>query len=352
MGVAISIGVAAAAVAIWGSSDELPAPLVTQADLPVLPDATENGWTEFEALPTDLSLDLPDEVSSALDAAKDEDRPTSERWDALVASSVGLRATTRDRVQALDAWRRAVRAPAFADGCKTNIRKVCAHFLYYRVHQVVLADTAQLAVNGQWERANDQLADAIRLDRELLASCRNSMSAFVAVTVLAEALPLAHLFAQHHQGSNARLRAEIDALTQGDLLDGLDVQHRVVVGGYLYGYQTLQTIEDEGVSVLIGDDDWRPAMLYDARHSAALVEAPYLEFMHDKNNPLSVLTGSPPTDFARCDWLSSLRNPIGCANFDPKTGLELRQRNEERIDDGLAVARRWSQRIQDSWNQQ
>lgn len=332
----LAASVAAAAFALWGSGGPLPDPLVTQSDLPSLPDANDNGWTHIQALPRDLSLELPDGLVSALMTVQDEERSLAERWEALVEAPEALRVPRSPaHVLALDAWSRAVRAPVFAYDCRSKPREGCNFFLYHLLHQLVMAESARLAVDGQWSAAKNQLASAINADRELLDSSRNGIGAMVSSAALRDALALAHLFESKHDGSSARLRAEFEAVAEYGVLEDFGVKNRIATESYVSNYKILQAMEDRGVWASAAEGDWRPAMFYDAEHTAALLESAYLEFDSDTDKALG------------CNGLASLRNPIGCDDFDPDSQIALHETAFASIERDLGVARRWSRRIQD-----
>lgn len=334
--VTLAASVAAAGFALWGSGGPLPDPLVTQSDLPSLPDANDNGWTHIQALPRDLSLEPAEGFTSAFIAAQDEDRSVAERWEALVDAPEALRMPhSPAHVLALDAWSKAVRAPVFAYDCRSKPREGCNFFLYHLLHQLVMAESARLAVDGQWSAAKNQLASAIKADRELLDSSRNGIGAMVSSQALGDTLALAHLFESQHHGANARLRAELEAVAEYGVLEDFGVKNRIAAESYIANYKVLRTMEDRGVWASAAEGDWRPAMFYDAEHSAALLESAYLEFDSDTDKALG------------CNWLASLRNPIGCDDFDPDSQIALHETAFASIERDLGIARRWSRRIQD-----
>lgn len=344
VGVGSFVLLAGGAAALTVHDPRLPEPLVTEAELPALPAATDNGWTLIAALPRDLSLDDSDDITIALAGMQSEDASPSERWDALQEAAPALRGPrSRDEALALDAWHRAVAAPTFVDACKPNLEQNCAHFLYFQVHQLALVEVAKHAVDGRWAQADQGLTEALRLDRALLATARGSMGATVSASAVIETLALTHLLAHQDPGLIPGAVAAVDTLE--GLLDGLDLHRRAALMAYLYSYARLRSVEENGTSILVGDDDWRPGALYDASHSAALVDSVYLASRETHGPPLVVVDGG--TEPAGCSGAPALYNSIGCSAFDPEPTIAMRARTEETIEDYLSTARRWARRVSD-----
>ncbi len=330
----------------WGNSGELPAPLVTSSDLPELPATADNGWTQFQEASQELTLETSD-LTMVSYRYKDEQVSAAVRWKDLQESAQGLRAPmSEDHTEALAVWDRASRAPAFADGCNGEVGTACRHFFYFQVHGLATGVCARLALEGEWDEAKDRLANIIRMDRQLLASNRSLMSGMVAASGLVEALPLAHLLEVQHPDPDTPLRAEVELLAADTLLLGFDVKRRAAVGTYLYDYKILQMIREEGVTALT--EEWRPALLYDAEHTAALIETPYLVVVRNEANPFSLLSESDDEDLARCSWWPNLRNAIGCEWFDPGPAIAGREMPMTQLNDDLEIAARWVTRLQDS----
>lgn len=321
---------------LWGRGGPLPAPLVTQADLPPLPDDNENGWTHIQALPADLSVDLSEDAGLALYRAQNEDLPVAERWEALIGASQAFHVpASPTQVEALAAWSRAIQAPTVAPGCNRDQREICRDIVYGKVHRLALAESARLAMDEQWGAAKSKLASAIKADRELLANSRDGIDAMVALSALSEALPLAHLFEHRHRDPSVRLRAELDALAEYGELEDESVKQRIATQSYVSSYKSLRAIEERGAWAWTRDGDWRPGLLYDAEHTASLLESSYLNFDAEPDNALG------------CDWLAALRNPIGCDYFDPVSSIAAHKTAFASIEHDLETARRWSRRIQD-----
>lgn len=336
--VALCVGVAATAVVLWGQGGPLPDPLVTEADLPLLPDPSQNGWTAIQALPPDLAVVVHEDVRSALFTVQSEDSSIGARWEALTEASPAFHLpATPTQARALDAWAKAVRAPVMAPGCRRDGDEVCAVVLYGRIHQLALAESARLAVDGQWDVAKEKLASTLKADRELLVHSRYEIDAMVAVVALNEALPLVHLIEHRNRRPSARLRAECDALAEYGVLEDGGLKQRVATQNYVSSYNSLLAIEKHGVWAWTRDGDWRPSLLYDAEHTSSLLEAAYLKLGFD----------TEPDQGSGCDWLARLRNPIGCDYFDPQPSDTQHSDAWTSLEFDLQTAQRWSRRIQD-----
>lgn len=333
-------------------SSELPEPYATQSDLPAIPDGERNGWTYLQGSWSEAALELDAEIQMGLSQVSNETESADGRWAPLWEHSTRFRAAAAasGRQDALTAWHNAAAAEAFVDPCPTQAGELCGDFTYYELHRLAMVEIVAHVLDEKWSTANRRLAQAIRLDRRLLASCRDALSASVAIASLNDALALTELVL-HRQIPNAadgvELAKELRALDdEQDLLLGFDVKHRVLLGAYLSQRRGLERAEKEGSAALRGDSIWPPSFLYDAEHSARLIDEVHLELRAKHGPPIVRVGRDDDMDPIRCGWWDHIANAIGCSVFDPDAVRASDQRMRATIDEDLLTAQRWLPRIE------
>lgn len=290
-----------------------PAMMFTQADLPPVPSATENGWEIFknEIRPTAQLKRVDKDVASLCDAKA----TFTDRWTRTTANAAKLATIARD--DEIRKWMtiidKAATFPHYADGCPIELQPQCPRPLQLlNLHQMEEAVVLNDALTGHWEEAFTRTVNMLRMDDLFLPSARSVLGQAVARSHLHRSLKLVEVLLdgaveekKAGRGPEAAQIAEfarkIDPLVMRIQETDLSPM-KIVVSEYLYSIHLLEHVNyfPEARSRYLRE------IFYDPGHTVEMLNGRFETYVtFAKSN-----AAGPVPEFPR-KWNWFLRNPIG-----------------------------------------
>lgn len=173
---------------IFGAKRE--APIWTEADLPPLPPASENGWHEAHEItittPADLTRDVLDDPNKEDVSAANAHR---DAIDAFLLHDEAVRA----KVEQL---RTAIAKPHFADDCPLTLDARCNTIKWADTHRALLLKAYSLGWHEGAEESMKHVATMLRADIEAAQTTRTAISHIVSLTALLETMEMADVLSR------------------------------------------------------------------------------------------------------------------------------------------------------------
>ncbi len=296
--------------------DPQPALLWTEADLPALPPASDNGWVVF----SNKRLGNPT-VSSSLTALCDGKAHPSAlaAWQEArrLRGDVVAVVSERGNQARIDGLREAYLKPQFRDACPLDIEADCPWIPLLRAHQLVELSMLDRAMEGHFEDAfagADLLAQG---DLSLIVSSRRLLSQMVGFAIVRRMMSLVDVLLAGYEDELADDRpvsAKTSALEsirkRLSTLDPVELSmRRSLIGEYQMVVRTLDLVEQSPSAAGIGGR-WEPlaGLLYDRGATQRRINDEYqalMEFVEVPGKP------QPVSKDATEGWGWWLRNPIG-----------------------------------------
>ena len=294
--------------------DPQPALLWTEADLPALPPAPDNGWLVFSKkrlgnpnVPSGLAL-LCDGKGHPSDlAAWQEARRL--RGDIV---SVVSDASNEARI---DALREAYRKPHFQDACPLDFEADCQWIPLLRAHQLVELSLLDRAMDGHFEQAFSGADLLAQGDLSFVVSSRTLVSQMVGFAIARRMMSLVDVLLAGYEDELADAQPVKTSTLESirKRLSSLDPvglsMRRSLIGEYQMVVRTLDLVEQSPSAAGIGGK-WEPlaGLLYDRGATQRLINDEYralMEFVEVPGTP------EPVSKDATEGWGWWLRNPIG-----------------------------------------
>ena len=215
----------AAALVLWLGVNAYPcpspAPLWTAAELPPLPEASDNGWT---AIGDDVPLDagVPDALTDLFDT--DETLETELYWQRAESNADALRAWLDAHADVLTRVEAARARPEFVDDCR--IDGPCSTYDWRLAHDLALGQVVDLALRGDRRSAAALLDDLIRMDQAQLERAPGILSVLVGLVNAERAMALAGQLGELDGSTRASLRERVSGFEARSFDLGLMVQTR------------------------------------------------------------------------------------------------------------------------------
>ena len=288
-----------------------PALLFTEADLPKLPKAGENGWevlrTEMHAIRDPQRPDK--EMTEICDAkATFEDRWARAEARASKLSDVAQDEQTKKWLAVAD---KASANPRFADACPISFEPDCPTPLQLlALHQLQEAVVLHDALGSRWDDALARTKRMMRVDVDFLPSGRSTLSQAIARAHVHRSIKLVDVLLvgavrEKERGPDgARLVAfarEIDA-TIAKIREDDMAPLRAVIAEYLFSAYAIDYLTTSTHGRYRQASDF----LYDPGHT--------LEMLNEQFEQYAAFaraggTGKPPEFQRKWNWF--LRNPVG-----------------------------------------
>jgi hypothetical protein len=240
------VGASVLGVGVWlGATvypQAIPEPRWTEADLPSLPAASDNGWHSVTS--EALELAIPKSLGSLIGSRELE----SERFWAQVERDAELLReflASEGAQEALARIEDARREVAFADACALEVKSTCQLIAWHQSHDVALLQALALAQAGRSTEALTLVRALLRMSAAQLESARSVLSLLVALDQLGDALHEAEMIVARidRSGADAELRAELLAEVAAVEVDTLDLR-AIVIGTYLHHRDALELTRD------------------------------------------------------------------------------------------------------------
>ncbi len=308
---------------IWATAQVLlrrpnPALLFTEADLPKMPAAHENGW-EVLRIEMHATRDpqRPDkEIAEICDGkATFEDRWARAEARAQKLSDVAHDEQTKKWIAVADT---AAERPKFADACSISFNPDCPSPLQLlALHQLQEAVVLFDAMGSRWEGAFARTAKMMRADIDYLPSARSTLSQAIARAQPHRTMKLVEVLLdgaaqekkQNRGPETARLAQfarDIDALLKNVHEEDLSPQ-RAIVAEYLFSAFTIEHLTDS--------PQGRPAkgtsIFYDPGHTLEMLNERFEQYIVFARNGNA---GEAPNFLRSRLWF--LRNPLGHLALD------------------------------------
>lgn len=290
-----------------------PVMMFTQADLPPVPPANENGWEilKNELRPKMQLQRIDKDVASLCDAKA----TFTDRWTRTTTHAAKLATVARD--EEIRKWMtiidKAAALPHYADGCPIELEPECPRPLQLlNLHQMQEAIVLNDALTGHWEAAFARTVDMLRMDDLFLPSARSVLGQAVARSHVHRTLKLVEVLldgaAEEKKAGRGPEVAQIAEFARKMDPLVLRIQEsdlspvKVVVAEYLYSIQLLEHVNyfPQARSRYLRE------IFYDPGHT--------LEMLNDRFDKYVTFAKSnaagPIPEFPR-KWNWFLRNPIG-----------------------------------------
>jgi len=296
--------------------DPQPALLWTEADLPALPPAPDNGWLVF----SNKRLGNPN-VSSSLTALCDGKAHPSAlaAWQEARKLRGDVVAVVSDRGNEarIDGLREAYLEPQFRDACPLDIEADCPWIPLLRTHQLVELSLLDRAMDGHFEEAFTGADLLARGDLSFVVSSRTLVSQMVGFAIVRRMMSLVDVLLAGYEDELAADRpvsAKTSALEsirkRLSTLDPVELSmRRSLIGEYQMVMRTLDLVEQSPSAAGIGGR-WEPlaGLLYDRGATQRMFNDEYrslMEFVEVPGKPEPV--SKDPTQ----QWGWWFRNPVG-----------------------------------------
>lgn len=296
--------------------DPQPALLWTEADLPALPPASDNGWVVFSnkrpGNPT---------VSSSLTALCDgkahPSAPAAWQEARRLRGDVVAVVSERGNQARIDALREAYLEPQFRDACPFDIEADCPWIPLLRAHQLVELSMLDRAMEGHFEDAFSGADLLARGDISFVVSSRSLISQMVGFAIVRRMMFLTDVLLAGCEDELAggqpvsAKTSTLDSIRKRlSTLDPVELSmRRSLIGEYQRVVRTLDLVEQSPSAAGVGGR-WEPlaGLLYDRGATQRLINDEYrslMEFVEVPGTPEPV--SKDPTQ----PWGWWLRNPIG-----------------------------------------
>jgi hypothetical protein len=296
--------------------DPQPALLWTEADLPALPPAPDNGWLVFSNkrlgnpnVPSTLAL-LCDGKGHPSDLAAWQE---ARRLRGDIVSVV----SDRGNEARIDALREAYLEPQFRDACPLDFEADCQWIPLLRAHQLVELSLLDRAMDGHFEQAFSGADLLAQGDLSFVVSSRTLVSQMVGFAIARRMMSLVDVLLAGYgdelagaQPVSAKISTLESIHKRLSSLDPVELSmRRSLVGEYQMVVRTLDLVEQSPSAAGIGGK-WEPlaGLLYDRGATQRLINDEYralMEFVEVPGTP------EPVSKDATEGWGWWLRNPIG-----------------------------------------
>jgi hypothetical protein len=303
---------------IWAAAQVLlrrpyPALLFTEADLPKLPRADENGW---EVLRTEMrGIRDPQRPDKEIAEICDGKATFQDRWARAEARAQKLSDVAHDEKTKkwLAVADKAMAHPKFADACLISFEPDCPSALQLlALHQIQEAVVLHDAMGSRWEDAFVRVSKMMRVDIEYLASARSTLSQAIARAQPHRSMKLVEVLldgaAQEKKQNRgpeavrlAQFARDIDTLLKNIHEEDM-APRRAVVAEYLFSVYAIEHITDSSK----GGFSKGSTIFYDPGHTLEMLNERFERYVVFASNGNA---GEAPKFSRNRLWI--LRNPAG-----------------------------------------
>lgn len=279
-----------------------PAPLWTEADLPPLPPAAENGRALVDARvrPSNSPPDTPRPLQDLL-------RPTgaapADRWVRVEPLAPTITSLLKD--PSVQPWLtlldEAYARPRFADACPMSFDANCPMMQPFQAHRLQEVAALQEGLQGRWPEALARAERSLRANLDLMSSARGFVAYTMGMSNAHRSVELIHTLLDGHARAGqptagadltpvaSRIVSDLAGLREADLH-----MQRAVIGQYLHFVQSLDMVS-RGTPMMGVSSTSIAARLFDPGQTLEVANEYFTRLMAAARDPRAVKPPEPYT---------------------------------------------------------